>query len=319
MRLEFGRPDFIYLLLLLPVWWLLVWPRAGGGVLFARGEAARRLRGWLGVRSAVVLTLPRLLRSSAMVCLVVALADPRRVEIVEEVSMQGKGIALAVDVSSSMLSFDMEGGRNRLEVAREAAIGFAEGHPHDELSLVGFAGQAVTRVPPTTDMNLIVQGVETLEVDMVRDGTDISQAVLTSLARLLQSDREPRVVVLLTDGAHNGEGVPPLAAARVAEAFDVKVHAISILPPEFRAAVMAREMETVLAGISGITGGQYFHASSAKALRSIFREINRIEMPTPKVTELEVRHSLRALVLLVGLPLLGIDVLLRGSRWGVVP
>ena len=319
MRLEFGRPAFIYLLALLPLWWLVVWPRVGWGVLFARGEAARHLRGWLGVRGAVTLTLPRLLRFAAMACLVLALADPRWVELVKDISMPGKGIALAVDVSSSMLAFDMEGGRNRLEVAREAAIGFAKGRPHDELSLVGFAGQAVTRVPPTTDLNLIVQGVQTLKVDLVRDGTYISQAVLTAVARLLQSDREPRVVVLLTDGAHNGDGVPPVAAARVAEAFGVRVHAISILPPEFRAAAVAREMETVLAAISGITGGHYFHASSGRGLRSIYRAINRIEMPKPKVIEREVRHSLRNLVLLAGLLLLGMDVVLRGSRWGVVP
>ena len=68
------------------------------------------------------------------------------------------------------------------------------------MSLIGFGMEAVTRVAATTDPELVAQGVESLEVELVRDGTNISGAVLTTISRLLESDREPRVVVLLTDG-----------------------------------------------------------------------------------------------------------------------
>jgi Ca-activated chloride channel family protein len=167
MQLELARPHFLYLLLLVPVWWLLVWPRPGGGVLFSRGESARRLTRWWGAPSAVILTLPRFLRAAAMASLVVALAEPQRVEITRDVVLQGKGIGLALDLSSSMLAVDAEGAGNRLDVARSAAMRFAESRPHDELSLVGFAGKSVTRMPPTTDPNLIVSGVKSLEIELL--------------------------------------------------------------------------------------------------------------------------------------------------------
>jgi Ca-activated chloride channel family protein len=266
-----------------------------------------------------------------MGALIVALAGPQSTEIVREISLKGEAIGLVVDLSSSMLAADMEGGATRIEVARNAAVRFAGGRTLDELNLVGFGGKALTRVPPTTDPQLIVTGVESLEVQLVRDGTDISSGLLTSLAELNSSDREPKVVVLLTDGAHNGTGLQPLAAARAAEALGVKVYSISlagsnlngaggsISPAGVRSSEAAEQMETVLAGISAITGGQYFRASTAAELDSIYREIDRLEAPTENVTEREVHHSRRIWVLLLALALLGVDGLLRGTRWGVLP
>jgi Ca-activated chloride channel family protein len=154
--------------------------------------------------------------------------------------------------------------------------------------------------------------------------------LLTAVGRLLHSDREPRVVILLTDGAHNGTGVRPLAAARAAAALGVRVHAISVLPPEDSQQAAARrlyyrgpdpttEMRTVLGGIADLTGGRYFHASSAAALDSIYRVIDRIEAPTEVVTGAEVRHPLRLWFILAGLLFVGGEAFLRGSRWGVIP
>src|SRR5690606_32804239 len=100
MVIEFGRPEFLSLLLLLPIWWLLLWPWSGGGVLFTRGESARPHAGRWGVRGSIVLLAPRILRASTLACLVIALAEPQRVEPIEERSLVGKGIGLVVDLSS---------------------------------------------------------------------------------------------------------------------------------------------------------------------------------------------------------------------------
>ncbi len=328
MPIELTRPELLYLLGLIPFWALLTWPRAGRGVLYARGEpTGQRLR-WSGVRAAAILLAPRVLRVLAFASLVMALTGPQRIEIVEEMTTEGKGIGLVVDLSSSMLAEDMGEAVSRIEVAREAAIRFARRRPYDEMSLVGFGGQALTRVPPTNDPELIAQGVESLEIQLVRDGTDISGAVLTAISRLLESEREPRVVVLLTDGAHNGVELPPLVTARAAAALDVRIHAISILSPDesllgARPTIgrlrLAQDRETVLQGLAGLTGGEYFRASSAAALDSIYSEIDRIETPVERLIEREVRHSERRWFFVLALTLLGIELLLRGSRWGLVP
>jgi hypothetical protein len=57
---------------------------------------------------------------------------------------------------------------------------------------------------------------------------------------------------------------------------------------------------------------------SATALDSIYDEIDRIETPVPRQIPTETRVPLRAWLFLVGLGVLGVEGLLRGSRWGVV-
>jgi len=327
MRIEFVRPDFLYLLALLPIWALLVWPRVGRGVLHTRGVAPGRGAFGADVGAALVLFTPRLLMGGALAAIIVAVAGPERVDPTRDTILEGHGMALVIDLSSSMLAEDMGERRSRIEIAREAGVRFARRRVHDELSLIGFGSDALTRVPLTTDMDLVVHGVESLETQLVRDGTDISGAVLAASARLLESNRQPRVIVLLTDGAHNGTELPPLATARAAEALGIRIHAISILAPESapnsRAAQIIQERfgserETVLMRLAAITGGQYFRATSPEALDSIYAEVDRIEAPTPRIIEDEVRAPLAAWFFMIGLVLLAAEGLLRGTRWGIV-
>lgn len=332
MWLELAAPRYLLLLTLVPLWWWVASPGRGSGVLFARGEGVRRLAGWRG-RAWAVEVLPRLLRSLTLVALIVALAEPQAVSTVEETERRAIGMALAVDVSSSMLAEDMEEGKDRMEIARAAAMRFARGRSRDRVGLVAFSGEAITRVPLTSDPEVVVAGVESLAVELVPDGTDIAAAILTSTRRLMDSPLEPRVLVLLTDGAHNGRGITPLVAARVAAALGVRIHAISIsgradtdsLDAAARALVLAnqermeREMETVLSQVARVAGGRYFHGTSAQALDSIYLEIDREEAPVLETREREVRTPLRFWALLAALGLLVAEPLLRGSRWGVIP
>ena len=330
MSVELLRPEALYLLLALPVWWVAAWPREGWGVLFVRGEEAGPLAGrWRGSAGALLL-LPRLLRSGAMVLLVLALAGLQRVDGMEERAPRGKSMAVALDLSSSMLARDMLEGTSRMEAAREAAVRFAEGRVHDAVSVVAFAGEAMTRLPPTDDGRVVRHAIETLDVYLLRDGSDIATGLLTAVERVLEAEPGDRVVVLLSDGAHNGYRVPLLAAARAAAAVDVRVHGISIPGPgsegEGALALGAPPTrprsagdERALAAVAALTGGRYYQASSVRDLDVIYREIDRLEAPEPEWIERTERRSLRVPLLLAALLLLAAEGLLRGSRWGVVP
>lgn len=326
MSFEFVQAEFLLLLLLVPVWGLLVWPREGRGVLFSRAGFAAHPTRSKRARHILLAGAPIVLRGLTIACLVVALAGPERVETVEAMSTGGRGIGLVLDLSTSMLADDMEGARSRLAVAREAAVRFAERRAGDELSLVAFGGEAVTRVPPTTDPNVVVAGVESLDVDFVRNGTDISGAVLTAIAQLLSSEREPRVVVLLTDGAHNQAGTEPYATGRAAAALGIRVHSISVgSSPDSASSTSDApnpdappDLATVLSGVSSLTGGRYFRATSAASLDSIYAEIDRVESRSVTRVEREERRSEQGWFLGLALLLLGLEVLLRGSRWGVL-
>jgi len=326
MHIELTRPHALSLLALLPFWALLVWPRAGRGVPYTGGAAGSRRRLALSAHEALILAAPRLLTGLALASVIVALSGPVRVDVMQDTETVGHGISLVVDLSSSMLAEDMGDHESRISLAREAAVRFARRRSNDQLSLVGFGGEAVTRIPPTMDRNLIVQGAGSLEIQLVRDGTDISAAVLTAMSRLLQSEREPRVLVLLTDGSHNGPNVPPLVTARAAAALHVRIHAISILSPDEAAdlatSIVRRqfgdERETVLQQLANLTGGRYFRATSAAALDSIYGEIDRVEAPLPHIVTREIRQPLAPWLFLLGLMFLGAEALLRGSRWGIV-
>jgi Ca-activated chloride channel homolog len=322
MTFEVTRPELLYLLLLIPLWLLVVWPRRRSAPLFTR-PAGEHARGLSSVRSAIILAAPRALRVLSIAALIVALAGPVSVETIEDVSSGGMAIALAVDLSTSMLAEDMGEG-NRLDVARDAAMKFAQGRRDDDLALIAFAGESFTRVPPTPDEGLIVAGVQSLQVDLVRNGTDVSGAILTSLKRLTDSPRYPKVIVLLTDGAHNAAGFVPLAAARAAAAMGVRIHSIGLTPPPSgadgrRVETAGPEAETVLSAVAAVTGGRYFRAETGAALDSVYRAIDRLEDSVPVRTEREERRSERSWFLAVALLLMTVEALLRGSRWGVIP
>jgi Ca-activated chloride channel family protein len=319
---DIARPEILFLGLLIPAWCLYVWRRQGGGVLFSLAGFMKPSGRSRAAGPTFLAAAPIALRAVTATCLIIALAGPQRIET-ELVPGSGvRGIGLVLDLSTSMLADDMEGAPSRLEVAREAAIRFAERRSGDELSLVAFGGEAVTRVPPTLDERVIAAAVRSLRTDFVRNGTDVSGAVLTAITQLLSSDREPRVVVLLTDGAHNQAGVEPYATGRAAAALGVRVHSISIAPGEEPGSLVGgrasdADVETILSGVSSLTGGRYFRAASGAALDSIYVEIDQIESQS-RPTERERRIPRERVFLTLALLLLAAEVSLRGSRWGIL-
>jgi Ca-activated chloride channel family protein len=263
----------------------------------------------------IFLVLPRVLCGATMALLIVALAGPQHIEIVQRTTRRGAGIALAVDLSTSMLAEDIQG-RSRLEVARDAASLFAERRVDDELALVVFAGQAFARIPPTYDEQLIAAAIETLDPEMIRNGTNITAGILASLEQLLESEGEPRVIVLLTDGAHNAAGISPLAAARAAAATGIRIHSISIV--SINELLLAEEAETMLSQVSALSCGQYFQARSAAQLNAIYRQIDQMEVAGDRVIEEPIPRPERW-PLASALVLMGLGGILRGTRWGILP
>ena len=212
MSIQLARPEWLILLALVPLWLLWVRPRRTSGLLFASAGSVR-LRGsrlW-----AVVDALPRALRAAALACLIVALAHPRLMRAYEEPVEGGTGIVVAVDLSTSMWADDMEGSATRLEAARAAARRFVAGRD-DAIGLVTFAGEALTRLPLTRDPYLVDHAIDGMEVGLLIDGTDIAGAIAAGSALLDAAPHDSKVLVLVTDGAHNRDGLVPAMAARAA-------------------------------------------------------------------------------------------------------
>ena len=325
MSIQLARPEWLVLLALVPLWLWWIRPRRTSGMLFASAGSVR-LRG--GRLWAVVDALPRGLRAAALACLIVALAHPRLITAHEEPVEGGTGIVVAVDLSTSMWADDMEGSATRLEAAKAAARRFVAGRD-DAIGVVTFAGEALTRLPLTRDHYLVDHAIDGMEVGLLIDGTDIAGAIAAGSAVLAAAPHDSKVLVLVTDGAHNRDGLVPAMAARAAAAVGVRIYPVAIGRPDplepadgtagASAPTRRQRMETVLTQAARITGGRYFSAADVVALDSIYAEIDRLETASQETRLTTALLPFRFLLVTGALALLLAAVGLRASRWAVLP
>jgi Ca-activated chloride channel family protein len=308
------EPTWLWLLPAVAIltWWIR--PRAADGLVLATPDAPSA-RGF-GDRTRHLLEwMPLLLRFGALTAIVIALAGPRAVEVVEEPRTRGAGIALALDLSTSMWAEDMGAGESRLEVAKATALRFIDARD-DDMGLVAFAGEALTRLPLTHDGYVVQDAVRRLEVGLLMDGTDIAGAISAGAGLLHDAPHPSKVLILVTDGAHNKAGVMPDLAARAAAAVGVTIYPVAIGQERGRD---TQAMETVLTQAARITGGRYFKATDVHALEAIYEEIDRLVRPSEETVEHIETTPWAWLFALTGLMLAALATVLRGSPWGVLP
>lgn len=325
MSIQLARPEWLVLLALVPLWLWWIRPRRASGLLLA---SAGLVPLWGSRVWAAVDALPRVLRAAALSCLIVALAHPRLITAHEEPVEGGTGIVVAVDLSTSMWADDMEGSATRLEAAKAAAKRFVAGRD-DAIGLVTFAGEALTRLPLTRDRYLVEHAVDGMEVGLLIDGTDIAGAIAAGAALLDAAPHDSKVLVLVTDGAHNRDGLVPAMAARAAAAVGVRIYPVAIGrpdPPEpgtaaggASAPTRRQRMETVLTQAARITGGRYFSAADVVALDSIYLEIDRLETTSREMRLTTALVPFRFWLVAGALAMLLGAVGVRASRWAVLP
>lgn len=314
---EFAHPAWLLLLALVPLWWWWTRPTRGNNLLVPGGSAVDAVATWRW-SGAIIEAGPRLFRALALVLLILALCRPQLVRTWQERVNQGLGVVIAVDLSTSMLAEDMAEGSTRLEVAKATILRFLKKRT-DDVGLVVFAGEAMTRLPPTSDRSVAQAVVAELEIGLLRDGTDIAGATAAAGGLFRDTPYRDKVLILVTDGAHNKPGLEPAQAARAAAAHGVKIFAIAIGGQKAEDAG-TQAMETVLAQTARITGGQYFRATDVATLDRIYAEIDRTTSSaaanfverTSFITIVPWFLAATALALLAGL-------VLKGSRWGVIP
>ncbi|XVU26679.1 VWA domain-containing protein [Actinoplanes sp. CA-054009] len=243
--------------------------------------------------------------------LAVGLARP---QATVSVPSNSTSILLAIDVSGSMCSTDVE--PNRFTVATEAAREFVKAQQDGtRIGLVAFSGIAGLLVAPTTDKDQLIDAIGTLRTAR---GTAIGQAILTSIDAIAETnpnvaktgadlpplentgDYEPDTIVVLTDGS-NTTGVDPVTAAEQAAARKVRVYTIGFgttTPAPMvctadqiggdspfgggrfggggRGAGRNQEIdEDALTQVADVTGAKYFRAEDADQLVDVLTDLPR--------------------------------------------
>lgn len=275
------------------------------------------------------------LRWGALALLVLALARPQMGAGRAPLKASGVDIAVALDLSGSMLAEDFElgGSRvNRIEVAKDVLKTFVENRPADRFGLVVFAARSYIAAPPTLDHGFLLRNMRRLEA-LNEQGTAIGAALSTAVNRLRELPSKSRIVVLMTDGQNNAGDIPPLTAADAAAALGVKVYTIGIgthgtAPTPVGVDGFGRKVyrqvpvdidEETLKQVAARTGGKYYRADSTKTMRSIYAEIDKMEK-----TEMEARRfaAWEEWMVLMAWPAVGLLVLemaLSHTVWRKLP
>lgn len=231
-------------------------------------------RGWR-VRARRVLPVLRIL---AVALIAVGLARPREGEATTIIPAEGLDIAVSLDISSSMRNSNFGASVDRLEGAKLVLQDFIAERPDDRIGVVVFQRHAIPLAPPTLDHEALDAIIADIDTGLVEDGTAIGLGIGTAVGMLEQSEAASRVVILLTDGQHNEDSLPPLEAARLAEASGVRVYTIGITAPgSTTTGTLGGVDSDLLTRVAEITGGQYFEATSVEDLASVYEEIGTLE------------------------------------------
>ena len=269
--------------------------------------------------------LPFLLRTAALVLIVMAIARPRSSQDMEKVDTEGIDIVLAMDVSTSMLARDFT--PDRISASKDIAIEFISQRPSDRMGIVVFAGESFTQCPLTTDRASLINMMKEVQTDLIEDGTAIGNGLATAVARMKDSDAKSRVVILLTDGVNNRGEISPQMAAEIAKTYGIRVYAIGVgangtapYPVMTPWGIEVRNMEVeidedLLSEIAGATGGRYFRATDNTKLAEIYSEINKMEKARTTVDSFPVYKELFGIYALLALLALLLELILN---WFVI-
>ena len=305
--MTFSWPWALLSLLIIPIVVGVIWL-----VRRRRRRAAVRVTSIALVRAALpprtrwTRLIPTLLLLLGFATLGVGAARPQTTVPVQSNSTT---IMLAIDVSGSMCSTDVE--PNRLTVAQKAAVSFIESQDgQTKIGLVAFAGVAGLQVPPTTDKDALIEAINNFTTAR---GTAIGSAILTSIDSIAainptvapsgvdaesaqRSGYAADVIVVLTDGA-NTQGVEPATAAESAAVRGLRVFTIGFgTTTPSRMACTGQQAggwaggpgggfgggggrnprvmdEGTLQAIAEITGGQYYKAESADQLQGALDDL----------------------------------------------
>lgn len=258
--------------------------------------------------------------------LIIAMARPRTFTVSQDRDdTKGIDIMLSVDVSLSMLAKDLT--PDRLTALKDIAIKFVNKRPNDRIGLVAYSGEAFTKVPVTSDHQVVVDELNNLNPLELQPGTAIGEGLSVAVNHLKNSKAKSKIIILMTDGVNTIENaMPPAIAAELAKNNGIKVYSIGIgtngyalMPTQvdrWTSELIFTETEVkidepILKEVAQMTGGKYFRATSNSSLEEVYDEINQLEKSDVKVSKLYNYQEYFKIFLWIALGMLFLDALLR--------
>ena len=291
---RFANPEFLYLLLLLPVMIVIY--------IFSTIRKRKTIRK-LGDQKLVKDLLPEIsfirpaLKFVIMMVVVVScimvLARPQFGSKIEDVKKQGVEVIIALDVSNSMLAEDIQ--PDRLTRAKQAISRLVDNLDNDKIGLIVFAGDAYTQIPVTTDYVSAKMFLSSINPQMVpKQGTAIGAAISLGIRSFSPGEDKSKALVIISDGENHEDD--PVAVAEEASKAGIIIHTIGIgseegVPiPVFSGGrkdfikdaegntVITKLDEEILKQVALSTNGNYVRANNSNiGLDEIYNEIRKMK------------------------------------------
>ncbi|HOE10663.1 MAG TPA: VWA domain-containing protein [bacterium] len=233
----------------------------------------------------------------AVLFLILAMARPQWGMKETTLVSKGRDIIIALDTSASMLAEDIT--PNRMARAKHELERLIDRLQGDRVGLIVFAGEAFVQCPLTSDYTAAKMFLSEVDVGSVPvPGTSLDRAIDLARNKFVETERQYKVLILLTDGEQTTGD--PMAAVEKAAAEGIQIYTIGIgslsgVPIPIRdekgqlvewkkqkngELVQSRLDEGMLLKIATETGGKYYHASADEfELNKIYEDIeqNRAE------------------------------------------
>ena len=268
--------------------------------------------------------IPPALFLLALVAAGIAVARP---QVNVMVDREQATIVLAVDSSGSMLAEDVP--PSRLSAAKASMRTFLDDLPDKfRVGMVSFAEEAQVVAPVTSNRQPVREAIDflfpmrgTAIGDAVARAAELAQEATGTQAEtqisgfdLAQSDSDsgtssPAAVLLLSDGFQTAGLLPPLDGAARAKELGIPVYTIALgtadgvidlsFGGEARRIPVPPDRET-LRLIAQETGGKYYSAPSAEALRSAYSDLDSLLSREPGKDEATYAFVLAAALLGLG-------------------
>lgn len=217
--------------------------------------------------------------------LILALAQPERLELRPDRSASERNIMLALDLSGSMETpdFALDGQTaTRLAAVKRVAARFVQDRAGDRIGLVIFADRAYVAAPLTADLPAVARALEAAEIGLTGRSTAIAEGLGLALKRVLAEPGQTRIVVLLSDGRDTGARLDAREVGRLAAEKGVRVHTIALGPEDLETRPAARDAvdAVLLRDIAEASGGQSWRVRSMEDLAAMAADLDRLE-PNP--------------------------------------
>jgi Ca-activated chloride channel family protein len=225
------------------------------------------------------------LNGSALLLLVLALAQPQRIGDLIPESPEGREIVMLIDTSKTMSidDFELNGQRvERLAVLKAVVSRFVEARQGDRFGVIVFGSSAATMVPPSFDRDLVTGMIRQVQVGIAGDNTALGDAIGLALKQLRERQALRPALILFSDNTDSNAGdLAPSEAVELAKRMGVAIYTVQIgseLFAEGRAPVQAKQAaEPDMQQIAALTGGKYYRADSGGSLQSVVEDIGRLE------------------------------------------